>query len=283
MRLDQKLLLGLRAPAVPGVREVRRGRARKAIASLAGGAMLATAALIATAPPAQAADGDVVVHLDQERQEIEGFILSGAFRQADNLLNNFTPEVQDKLLELVFSKEKGIGLSIWRNMAPDQTTIGDYQWSTYGFWFDGPAPTFKTAANPTTVPSTVDANGVSNFDGDNYRWFFDSTQYPREGGAKSMSSDQEFLEWGFPGSPVDRGQVWVMKRAQDIAAEEGTDIKFVTAVWSPPVWMKTAGSTTYNGSVPAENYQQFAEYCADLRRATPRRSTDPAVQPVDLE
>lgn len=79
-----------------------------------------------------------------------------------------------------------------------------------------------------------------------------------------MSSDQEFEKWGFPGSPVDRGQVWVMKRAQDIAAAEGTDIKFVTAIWSPPVWMKNAGDKTYNGSVPTANYQQFADYAADL-------------------
>ncbi|MDR2378958.1 MAG: endo-1,4-beta-xylanase, partial [Bifidobacteriaceae bacterium] len=149
-------------------------------------------------------------------------------------------------------------------MLGDQPDIGDYRWSTYGFWFDGPTPSFKTAAEAEEVESTFDEDGVSNFDGDNYRWFFDSEDYPREGGEDTLSSDADFAKWGFTQSPVDRGQVWAMKSAQDYADANGDEIKFVTAMWSPALWLKEAGSHTYDGRVAPEMYEELADYVADM-------------------
>ncbi|MDR1189609.1 MAG: endo-1,4-beta-xylanase, partial [Bifidobacteriaceae bacterium] len=226
---------------------------------------MAVGLAIAPSPdPAVAAEGAITVYFDQERQDIEGFIASGAFRQADNLLNYFEPETQKEILDFVFSKDDGIGVSIWRNMAPDQPDIGDYRWDRYGFWFDGPTPTFKTAAEPTAAASTIDEDGVSNFDGDNYRWFFDSEDYPREGGAETLSSDADFAKWGFTQSPVDRGQVWAMKNAQGYSDANGDDVKFITAMWSPALWLKETDSHTYDGRVLPEQYQELAEYVADM-------------------
>ena len=289
---------------------------------------------------------DLKVYLDQERQKIDGFILSGAFRQADHLLNGFAdrPDKQKEVLDLVFGTHKGtdpqtntpvdqnakgIGISIWRNMVGDEaggagstalgTTgtganakdlkgLGYYRWATYGRWFDGAVATFKTGAGNS-----------EKLDGNNYRWWFDAAEASRdssnnawdysslatarkqtdnatvyvnntpysgwqvrEGGPNGNSAFNAF-DWPAPKAgadldvvgrdapedptadglaPVDRGQVWAMKWADKYAKARGEDMKFISAAWSAPAWLKT-NNITYGRNVPTANWAAYATYLAD--------------------
>ena len=123
------------------------------------------------------------VMLDQRRQEIDGFVLSGAFRQIDHLLNGFAdnPEMQWEILDLVFGHHtgyypaghpregqavdpaaRGIGLSIWRNQMSDKAELWNYIWrqppgtanhpgqmaggggnQSWGRWYDSAAFSFR--------------------------------------------------------------------------------------------------------------------------------------------
>jgi glucuronoarabinoxylan endo-1,4-beta-xylanase len=211
-------------------------------------------------------DGAINVFWDKERQTIDGFGASFSFRQSENVLNHYPEETQNELLDLMFDKEKGIGLSIVRNMVGDDMRVGEYSWGEYGIWWDGPVPTVKTAATHTERPSTIDpATGKSNLDGDNYRWFYDVNEFP--GDYPEYYADAEkneaFNEWGWDLSPMDRGQVWVMKKAQEYAEKQNEEIKMISAIWSPPAWLKSNNSTTGRGNVPAAQYGEFAEYMAD--------------------
>lgn len=69
-----------------------------------------------------------------ERQEIEGFGGSGAFHQAANLWA-YPERERALILDLLFSREKGIGLSIVRNIIGDG---GDW-----GAAIDGPTPSIQ--------------------------------------------------------------------------------------------------------------------------------------------
>ncbi|HOJ78884.1 MAG TPA: glycoside hydrolase [Bacillota bacterium] len=71
---------------------------------------------------------------DVEKQVIEGFGGSGAFRQAKNLLE-YPEKDRNLILDLLFSQEKGIGLSIVRNIIGDG---GDW-----GKPIDGPSPSIQ--------------------------------------------------------------------------------------------------------------------------------------------
>lgn len=74
------------------------------------------------------------LHWNLEKQTIDGFGGSGAFRQAANLMAY--PETERELiLDLLFSQEKGIGLSIVRNIIGDG---GDW-----GQLIDGPTPSIE--------------------------------------------------------------------------------------------------------------------------------------------
>ncbi|CRK11085.1 hypothetical protein BN1708_010028 [Verticillium longisporum] len=57
---------------------------------------------------------EIVIRPDLKHQIIEGFGFSGAFQRAQ-LLFNVTETVQKELLDLIYSKETGIGFSILRN------------------------------------------------------------------------------------------------------------------------------------------------------------------------
>lgn len=69
-----------------------------------------------------------------ERQVIEGFGGSGAFHQAANLMA-YPEKERDQILDLLFSQDKGIGISIVRNIIGDG---GDW-----GNLIDGPTPTIE--------------------------------------------------------------------------------------------------------------------------------------------
>lgn len=56
-------------------------------------------------------------------QEIDGFGASGAFRMARNLMNFPEPQ-RSEVLDILFSQEKGAGLSIVRNIVGDGGTVG---------------------------------------------------------------------------------------------------------------------------------------------------------------
>ena len=74
------------------------------------------------------------VDWEDERQVIEGFGGSGAFHQAANLMT-FPARDQELILDLLFSQEKGVGLSIVRNIIGDG---GDW-----GEKIDGPTPSIE--------------------------------------------------------------------------------------------------------------------------------------------
>lgn len=81
-----------------------------------------------------AAVSTCAVDWKDEKQVIDGFGGSGAFHQAANLMEY--PEMdQDLILDLLFSQDKGIGLSIVRNIIGDG---GDW-----GQLIDGPTPSIE--------------------------------------------------------------------------------------------------------------------------------------------
>ena len=76
----------------------------------------------------------ITINWDDVRQEIDGFGASAAFKQADNL-KKFPIETRTKILDLLFSQTKGIGLSMVRNM------VGDGSINEWGNAIDGPIET----------------------------------------------------------------------------------------------------------------------------------------------
>ncbi|MBN2533322.1 MAG: hypothetical protein JXB88_10540 [Spirochaetales bacterium] len=84
----------------------------------------------------QAFTQTVTVYWDQLKQEIDGFGGSAAFRQADNL-KKFPTATRTEILDLLFSRTSGIGLSMVRNM------VGDGSMSEWGNDIDGPIETIE--------------------------------------------------------------------------------------------------------------------------------------------
>lgn len=89
--------------------------------------------------------GNCNILWDETYQEMDGFGICGAFRQANNLLK-YPKTERDQLLDMLFSQTQGAGFSIIRNIIGDGGTWGDQ--------FDGPTPTIE----PT--------EGVWNWSGD---------------------------------------------------------------------------------------------------------------------
>ncbi|MBN1566191.1 MAG: cellulosome protein dockerin type I [Anaerolineae bacterium] len=81
-------------------------------------------------------DGTPVAHIDwtTQYQEIDGFGLSGAFKQADNLMALPEPQ-RTEILDLLFSQTEGAGFSIVRNLVGDS--------GTWGNEIDGPLPSIR--------------------------------------------------------------------------------------------------------------------------------------------
>ncbi|MGF7032445.1 glucuronoarabinoxylan endo-1,4-beta-xylanase [Paenibacillus mucilaginosus] len=73
---------------------------------------MTTAAAQAAPPPVS------VVDWNEERQVVDGFGGSGAFKKAKTVMNLPEPE-RTRILDMIFSQEKGIGLSIVRNLVGD--------------------------------------------------------------------------------------------------------------------------------------------------------------------
>ncbi len=59
------------------------------------------------------------------------------------------------------------------------------------------------------------------------------------------------------------GIIRVLKLAQEVAQESGTDIRFFGSAWSPPGWMKDSGSMVGGKLLPAMNH----EYAVYLRKS----------------
>jgi hypothetical protein len=165
-----------------------------------------------TVEPPVSEDQHLQVFLDQTRQQIDGFHLSGAFRQIDHLLNGFAdnPEIQREVLDLVFGHHtgtdpwtgepvdpaaRGIGLSIWRNQISDKAELWNYLWrqppgvatapnamaggggaQSWGRWFDSAAFSFRPF-HPHDPDHYAGMNlplNAPNLDDASYRWWFDA-------------------------------------------------------------------------------------------------------------
>lgn len=77
-----------------------------------------------------------VIHWDDTRQTIDGFGICEAFHQARHIMEYPEP-ARTEILDLLFSTEKGAGVSILRNI------VGDG--GTWGNDIDGPTPTIQPA------------------------------------------------------------------------------------------------------------------------------------------
>ena len=79
---------------------------------------------------------EAIVHINwaTQHQEIDGFGLSGAFRQAENLMAFPEPQ-RATILDLLFSQTDGAGFSIVRNLVGDS--------GTWGNDIDGPLPSIR--------------------------------------------------------------------------------------------------------------------------------------------
>ncbi|MBN2536104.1 MAG: hypothetical protein JXB88_24700 [Spirochaetales bacterium] len=96
---------------------------------------------------------NIMVYWSDVNQEIDGFGASAAFKQADNL-KKFPTATRNQILDLLFSRTSGIGLSMVRNM------VGDGSMSEWGNDIDGPIETIEPQ------------NGTWNFDAvDEQIWF----------------------------------------------------------------------------------------------------------------
>ena len=85
--------------------------------------LLLFAGLITALIPVNAADSVCNVNWNAEKQVIDGFGASGAFRQAGSLM--IFPEIsRQKILDLLFSQQAGIGLTIVRNLVGDSADSG---------------------------------------------------------------------------------------------------------------------------------------------------------------
>lgn len=108
------------------------------VGSIVSAALLAMTSVVRAEPPAPGAA--VKISWVAEKQEIEGFGGSGAFRQADNLMDFPEPQ-RTEVLDLLFSTTKGAGISIIRNCIGDGGMTAEG--STWGNKSDGPVPTIE--------------------------------------------------------------------------------------------------------------------------------------------
>jgi glucuronoarabinoxylan endo-1,4-beta-xylanase len=101
-----------------------KGIAIKKALGLALGLMMVSSSIpasnVAYALPAAST---CTVNWDNQKQVMDGFGASGAFHQASALMN-FPEPARSKILDLLFSESKGVGLSIVRNIVGDSGSYG---------------------------------------------------------------------------------------------------------------------------------------------------------------
>jgi glucuronoarabinoxylan endo-1,4-beta-xylanase len=120
------------------------------------------------------------------RQEIDGFGGSGAFHQAGHLMR-YPEEARTAMLDLLFSRQGGIGLSIVRNIVGDGGAWGDE--------IDGPTPSIEPV------------EGVWNWSGDEEQiWLM--REAARRGCTRFMSTVWSPPAWmKTNGSVIDGGEL----------------------------------------------------------------------------
>lgn len=94
---------------------------------------------------------NAVLNGDKACQTIDGFGVCGAFHQGHHIENLKNTALQNEIMDLLFSKEKGIGISILRNIVGDS--------GTWGNEIDGPTPSIEPE------------RGVFNYTSDDQLWF----------------------------------------------------------------------------------------------------------------
>jgi glucuronoarabinoxylan endo-1,4-beta-xylanase len=96
------------------------------------------AAVIAVTTAVSAPEPDFVVDWSSNAQVIEGFgAAQGPFNKAGSIYRLPNDEVRDKMLDNLFSREKGLGLTILRNIVGD----GGFNYAGWGNDYDGSADT----------------------------------------------------------------------------------------------------------------------------------------------
>jgi glucuronoarabinoxylan endo-1,4-beta-xylanase len=110
-----------------------KGKVRKALTSVLVSTLVVTMLPFNSVKASENAISSTV-YWEDVRQEIDGFGASGAFQQPKHLMNFPEPQ-RSEVLDLLFSTEKGSGLSIVRNM------VGDGGIGEWGNEIDGPSPT----------------------------------------------------------------------------------------------------------------------------------------------
>jgi O-glycosyl hydrolase/GH35 family endo-1,4-beta-xylanase len=200
-------------------------KAKGALAAFCVALSVAGAAAAGGPPP-----GDVNLNWNAERQVIEGFGAAGAFNKGGSIWRLPDPATREKMLDLMFSKEKGIGLSLWRNIVGD----GGVNYSGWGTDYDGSA-------------DTIWPDKAGGFVWDRADWAqkkatFDKYQIWLMREALKRNPDMVFMSsvWSPPH--------W-MKTNNSVM---GTDARATAN-----------GQPTNAGRVKPENYQDFADYLAE--------------------
>jgi len=225
---------------------------------------------------------DLQIFLDQTRQEIDGFVLSGAFRQIDHLLNGFAdrPDLQEEILDLIFGHHtgvypdghsragqpvdpaaKGIGLSIWRNQISDKAELWNYLWrqppasgagqmaggggaNSWGRWFDTAAFSFRPFApdDPDHFYGMNLPRNAPNLDDASYRWWFDG----RDTAAVNWHPDTHPDPWDRTHIPTINNPLGPF-RLNDFIGIVDTDITYMGGQ-AFPGWMVREGGPTANAA-----------------------------------
>ena len=105
----------------------------KAAAFIAAFAIAVSATTAWSAP-----ETDLTINWTDEAQVIDGFgAAEGPFNKAGSIYRLPTAEVRERMLDYLFSREKGLGLSILRNIVGD----GGFNYAGWGNDYDGSADT----------------------------------------------------------------------------------------------------------------------------------------------
>jgi glucuronoarabinoxylan endo-1,4-beta-xylanase len=179
------------------------------------------------------------------KQEIDGFGVCGAFRQADNLYG-YPEEVRESVLDLLFSKEKGAGFSILRNIIGDSGSWGDR--------YDGPTKSIE--------PS----EGVYCYEGDEDQiWLMNEAK--KRGCARFVSSVWSPPAWMKTNACVDGGgelrpdkykefAEYIVRYVREYKARFDIDISAVSCA-NEPTTSTAYSSCLWTGAQMARFYADY--------------------------